>query len=208
MGSIPGPGRSSGEGNGKPPQYSCLRFGKPCSGHRISKGPFSFQPQRRTMPKNVQTIIQLCSFHILVSLCSKLQDSFQQYMNQEVPDVQTGFRRGRGTRGLIANIYWIMKKEKEFQTRIYFCFIEYMKAFDGVDHNKLWEILNEIGVPDHLTYLLRNLYADQEAIVRTRHGTTDWFQTGKGVWQGCIFSPCLLKLYAEYIMWNAELDES
>ena len=124
------------------------------------------------------------------------------------PDVQAGFRKGRGTRDQIANICWIMEKAKEFQKNIYFCFIGYAKAFDCVDHNKLWKILKEMGRPDHLTYLLRNLYAGQEATVRTGHGTTDWFQIGKGVYQGCIFSSYLFNLYEEYIMRNAGLDES
>ena len=129
-------------------------------------------------------------------------------MNCELPDVQVGFRKGRGTRDQIANIRWIMEKAREFQKNIYFCFIDYAKAFDCVDHNKLWKILKEMGIPDHLTCLLRNLYVGQEAIVRTGHGTTDWFQIGKGVRQGCILSPCLFNLYAEYIMRNAGLDEA
>ena len=124
-------------------------------------------------------------------------------MNCEFPDVQAGFRKGRGIRDQIANIRWIIKKAREFQKNIYFCFIDYAKAFDCVDHNKLLKILKEMGIPDHLTCLLRNLYAGQEATVRTGHGTTDWFQIGKGVCQGCILSPCLFNLYAEYIMRNA-----
>ena len=124
-------------------------------------------------------------------------------MNRELPDVQAGFRKGRGMRDQIANIHWIIEKAREFQKNIYFCFIDYAKAFDCVDHNKLWKILQEMGIPDHLTCLMRNLYAGQEATVRTGHGTTDWFQIGKGVCQGCILSPCLFKLYAEYIMRNA-----
>ena len=123
-------------------------------------------------------------------------------MNHELPDVQAGFRKGRGTRDQIANICWIMEKAREFQKNIYFCF------FDYVDHNKLWKILKEMGIPDHLTCLLRNLYAGQEATVRTGHGTTDWFQIGKGVRQGYILSPCLFNLYAEYIMRNAGLEEA
>ena len=111
-------------------------------------------------------------------------------MNRELPDVQAGFRKGRGTRDQIANIRWIMEKAREFWKN-YFCFIDYVNAFDCVDHNKLWKILKEMGIPDHLTCLLRNLYADQEATVRTGHGTTGWFQIGKGVRQGCILSPCL-----------------
>ena len=128
-------------------------------------------------------------------------------MNRELPDVQAGFRKGRETRNQIANICWIIKKVREFQKNIYFCFIEYTKAFDCVDHNKLWKILKEMGIPDHLTCLLRNLCTGEEAIVRIRHGTTDWFQIGKGVCQCCILSPCLFNLYAEYIMRNAGLDE-
>ena len=120
-----------------------------------------------------------------------LQVRLQQYMNHELPDVQAGFRRGRGTRDQIANIHWIIKKVTEFQKNIYFCFIDNDKNFNCVDHNKLWKILKEMGIRDHLT-LLRNLYAGQEAIVRAGHGTTDWFQVGKGVCQGCMLSPCLL----------------
>ena len=121
-----------------------------------------------------------------------LQDRLQQYMNREFPDVQAGFTKGRGTRDQIPNIYWIMEKAREFQKNIYFCFIDNAKAFDCVDPTKLWKILKEMGIPDHLTCLLRNLYAGQEAIVRTGRGTTDWLQIGKGVPQGCILSHCLL----------------
>ena len=120
-------------------------------------------------------------------------------MNCELPDVQAGFRKGKGTRDQIANIHWIIKKAREFQKHIYLCFIDYAKAFDCVDHNKLWKILEEMGILDHLTCLLRNLYAGQEAAVRTEHGTTDWFQIRKGIRQGCMLSPCLLNLYGEYI---------
>ena len=123
-------------------------------------------------------------------------------MNYELPDVQACFRKGRGTRDQIANTHWIMEKAREFQKNIYFCFIEYVKAFDCVDHNKRWKILKEMGISDHLTCLLRNLCAGQEATVRTGHGTTDWFQIGKGVRQGCILSPCLFNFYVEYIMQN------
>ena len=137
-----------------------------------------------------------------------LQARLPQYMNRELPDVQACFRKGRGTRDQIANIHWIIKKARYFQKNIYFCFIDYAKAFDCVDHNKLWKILQEMGVPDHLTVLLRNLYAGQEATVRTGHGTTDWFQIGKGVHQGCILSPRLFNFYAEYIMRNAGLEET
>ena len=127
-------------------------------------------------------------------------------MNHELPDVQAGFRKGRGTRDQIVNICWIIEKAREFQKNIYFCFIDYAKAFDCVDHSKLWNILKEMGIPDHLICLLRNLYAGQEATVRTGHETKDWFQIGKVVRQGCILSPCLFNLYAEYIMRNAGLD--
>ena len=137
-----------------------------------------------------------------------LQARLKQYVNHELPDFQASFRKGRGTRDQIANICWIIKKAREFQNCIYFCFIDYTKAFDCVDHNKLWEILQEMGIPDPLTCLLRNLYAGQEATVRTGHGTTDWFQIGKGVCQGCILSPCLFNLYAEYIMRNTGLEEA
>ena len=131
-----------------------------------------------------------------------LQARLQQYVNHELPNVQAGFRKGRGTRDQIANIRWIIKKAREFQKSIYFYFIDYAKAFDCVDHNKLWKILKEMEIPDHLTCLLRNLYADQEATVRTGHGTTDWFQFGKGL------SPCLFNFYAEYIMRNAGPEEA
>ena len=129
-------------------------------------------------------------------------------MNCQLPDVQAGFRKGRGTRDQIANIHWIIEKAREFQKNIYFCFIDHAKAFDCVDHNKLWKILKEMGISDHLACLLRNLYADQEATVRTGHGITDRFQTGKGVRQGRILSPCLFNFYAEYIMRNAGLEET
>ena len=149
----------------------------------------------------------------LISHASKvmlkiLQARFQQCVNSELPDVQAGFTESRGTRDPIPNIHWIIDKAREFQKNIYFCFIDYAKAFDCVDHHKLWKILKKMGIPDHLTCLLRNLYAGEEATVRTRHGTTDWFQIGKGVRQGCILSPCLFNLYAEDIKWNAELDEA
>ena len=129
-------------------------------------------------------------------------------MNHELPDVQAGFRKSRRTRDKISNIRWITEKAREFQKNIYFCFIDYAKAFDCVDHNKLWKILQEMGIPDHLTCLLRNLYTGQEATVGAGHGTTDWFQIGKAVRQGCILSPCLFNFYAEYIMRNAGLEEA
>ena len=144
----------------------------------------------------------------LISHASKvmlkiLQARLQQYVNQELPDVQAEFRKGRGNRDQTANIRWIIEKAREFQQNIYFCFIDYAKAFDCVDHKKLWKILEKMGISDHLTCFLRNLYAGQEAIVRTRHGIMDWFKIRKGVCQGCIVSPCLFNLYAEYIMQNA-----
>ena len=129
-------------------------------------------------------------------------------MNRELPDVQAGFRKGRGTRDPIANICWITEIAREFQKNIYFCFIDYAKVFDCVDHNKLRKILKEMGIPDHLTCLLRNLYADQEATARTGHGKIDWFQIGKGVCQGCILSPCLFTFCEEYIMRNAGPEEA
>ena len=134
------------------------------------------------------------------------QARLQQWMNWELPDVQARFRKGWGTRDQIATIHWIIEKAKEFQKNIYFCFIDYTKAFDCVDHNKLGEILQEMGIPDHFTCLLRNLYTGHKATVRTGCGTIDWFQIGKVVCQGCI-SPCLFNLYAEYIMKNTGLDE-
>ena len=157
------------------------------------------------MPKNVQNYHTIT----LISQTSKvmlkiLQARLQQYVNCELPDVQAGFRKGRRTRDQIANICWIIKKIGEFQENIYFCFIDYAKVFDHVNHNKLWIMLKEMGIPDHLTCLLRNLYAGQEATVRTGHGTTDWFQIGKRY----VLSPCLFNLYVEYIMGNARLDEA
>ena len=129
-------------------------------------------------------------------------------MSHVLPNVQAGFIKGRGTRDQITNICWIIKKAREFQKNIYFCFIDYAKAFDCVDHNKLWKILKEMGIQDHLTCLLRNLYADQEATFRTGHGTTDWLKIGKGVHQGCILSPCSFNFYAEYIRKNGRLEEA
>ena len=150
-----------------------------------------------------------CSNYCTIALISHtskvmlkiLQARFQQYVNHELPDVKAGFTKGRGTGDQITNICWIIKKAREFQENIYF--IDYAKTFDCVGHNKLYKILQEMGIPDHLTCLLRNLYAGREATVRTGHGTTDWFQIGKGVCQGCILSPCSFNLYAEYIMQNA-----
>ena len=155
------------------------------------------------MPKNVQTIS-----HASKVMLKILQARLQQYMNQELPDVQAEFRKGREIRDQIVNIHWIIEKAREFQKNIYFCYIDYAKAFDCVDYNKLWKILKEMGIPDHLTCLLRNLTIDQEATVRNGHGTVDWFKIRKGVCQGCILSLCLFNLCAEYIMRNARLDES
>ena len=157
-----------------------------------------------------------CSNYCIVVLISHackvmlkiLQARLQQYVNRELPDVQAGFRKARGTRDQSANICWIIEKVREVKKNINFCFIDYAKAFDCVDHNKMWKILQEVAIPDHLTYLLRNLYAGQEATVRTGHGTSDCFQIGKGVRQGCILSPCLFNFYAEYVMQNARLDEA
>ena len=138
----------------------------------------------------------------LISHASKvmlkiLQARLQQYVNGELPNVQAGFRKGRGTRDQIANICWIIEKARELQKNIYFFFIDYAKAFDYVDHNKLWKIIKKMGIPDHLTCLLRNLYGGQKATVRTGHGTTDWFQIGTGVCQGCILSSCLFNIYVD-----------
>ena len=160
------------------------------------------------MPKNANYHTNALISHASKVMLKILQARLQQYVNYELPDVQAGFRKSRGTRDQMANIHWIIKKAREFQKNIYFCFIDFAKAFDCVDHNKLWTILEEMGVPDHLTHLLRNLYAGQEATVRTGHGTTGWFQIGKRVCQGCILSPCLFKSYAEYIMRNAGLDKA
>ena len=141
--------------------------------------------------------------------------SLQQYFNRlqavhelRISRCSSRFKKSRRTRDETAHVQWIIEKAREFQKDIYFCFIGYAKAFDCVDHNKLWKILQEMGIPDHLTCLLRKLNAGQEATIRTRHGTTDWFQIEKGVWQCCILSPCLFNLYAGYIVWNAGLDEA
>ena len=149
-----------------------------------------------------------CSNYCTIALISHtskvmfkiLQARLQQYLNQELPGVQTGFGIDRGTRDQSGNIHWITEKARKFQKNIYLCFIDYTKAFDCVDHNKLWKILQEMGIPDHLACLLRNLYAGQEATVRTGHGIIDWFQIRKGVHQSCILSPCIFNFYAEYIM--------
>ena len=137
-----------------------------------------------------------------------LQVRLQQYRNRELLDIQAGFRKGRGTRDQISNICWTTEKAREFQKHIYFSFTDYTKAFACMDHNKRWKIVKQTGIPARLTCLLRNLFVGQEATVRTGHGTTDWFQIGNGVCQGCILSPCLFNLYAEDIMRNAGLDEA
>ena len=154
-----------------------------------------------------------CHTIALISHASKvmlkiLQVRLKQYVNHELADVQAGFRKGKGTRDQMANIHWIIKKAREFQKNIYFCFIDYAKAFDCVDYYKLWKILKELRIPDHLICLLRNLYAGQEATVTTVHGTMIWFQIRKGVHQGCILSPCLFNLHAVYIMRNTGLEEA
>ena len=142
---------------------------------------------------NYHTIVFIS--HASKVMLKILQGRLPQYMNRELPDVQIGFRKGRGTRNQITNIHWIIEKAREFHKNIYFCFTDYVKAFDCVDHNKLWKILKEMGTPDYLTCLLRNLYVGQEATVRSGHGTTYWFKIGKGVRQGCILSHCLFNLY-------------
>ena len=155
---------------------------------------------------NYHTIVLI--LHVSKVMLKIPQARFQQHVNQELPDVQAGFRNGWGTRDQIANIQWIIEKATEFRKDIHFCFVDYAKAFHSVDHNKLWKILQEMGIPDYLTCLLRNLYAGQEATARNLHGTTDWFKIGKGVQQGCILLPCFFNFYAEYIMWNARLNEA
>ena len=152
----------------------------------------SFQSQRKAMLKNAQTTTQLHSSHTSKVMLKMLQARLQQYVNHELLNVPAGFRKGRGTRDQIVNIHWIIRKVREVQRNIYFCFIDYTKAFDCVDYNKLWKILKEMGIPNHLICLLRNLYAGQEAAVGTGHGTTDWFQKRKGIHQGCILSPVYL----------------
>uniref|UniRef100_A0A4W2FTA9 RNA-directed DNA polymerase n=1 Tax=Bos indicus x Bos taurus TaxID=30522 RepID=A0A4W2FTA9_BOBOX len=187
----------------------CHKFGKPQQWPQDWKRSIFIRIPKKGSAKecsNYRTIALIS--HTSKVMLKILQARLQQYVNRELPDVQAGFRKGTGTRDQIANICWIMEKAREFQKNIYFCFIDYAKAFDCVDHNKLWKILKEMGIPDHLICLLRNLYAGQEATVRTGHGTTDWFQIGKGVRQGCILLPCLFNLYAEYIMRNAGLEET
>ena len=164
---------------------------------KVSFHPNPKERQCQRMLKLLHNCTHLTASKVMFKI---LQARLQQYVNCELPDVQAGFKKGRGTRDQIVNICWITKKARGFRKNIYFCFIDHAKAFDCGDHNKLWKILKEMGIPDHLTCLLRNLYTFQEATGRTGHGTTDWFQIGKGVGQGCILSPCLFNVYAEYIM--------
>ena len=189
--------------------HCASKFEKPSNGHRTGKGVFITIPKKGKAKKcsNYRTIALIS--HASKVLLKILQARLQQYVNCELPDVQgRGFSKRRGSRDQIANSIGSQKKLWwEFQKNIYFCFIDSANAFDCVDHNKLWKFLKEMWIPDHLTYLLRNLNAGHEATVRTAHGTMDWFIIGKGVCQGCILSPCLLNLYSEYIIQNANLDE-
>ena len=172
-------------------QYAS-KSGKLSSGHRTGKGQFSFQSQRKNAKEcsNYHTIALIS--HASKVMLKILQARLQQYVNYEFPGVQAGFKKCRGTRDQNANICWIIEKIREFQKTIYFCLIDYAKAFDSVNHQKLWKILKERGIWDYLTSHLRNLYTGQEATVRTGHGTTDWFQIGKGLRQGCICHPAYL----------------
>ena len=184
------------------------KFGKLSSGHRTGKGQFSFQSQRKAMQKNAQTTAQLHSCHTLAKLVlTILQARLQQYVNRELADVQAGFRKARGTSNQITNIHWIIKKARECKKKPTFALLTMPKPLT-VWITTNWKILKEMGIPNHLTCLLSNLFAGQEATVRSGHGTTDWFQIGKEIGQGCILSPCLFNLYAEYIMWNARLEEA
>ena len=175
-------------------QYAS-KFGKLSNDNRTGKGVFIPIPKKGNAKEcsNYHTIALIS--HATKVMVKILQLRLQQYMNWELPDVQNGFRKGRRTKDQIANIHWVIEKAREFQKNI--CFTDYAKDFDYMDQNKLWKILKEMWIPDHLTWLLRNLYAGQEATVRTKHGTMDWFQIGKEVHQGCILSPCLFNLYAE-----------
>ena len=189
-------------------QYAST-FGKLSSGHRIEKGQFSFQSQRKAMPKNAQTTAQLHSSHMLVKQCSKFsKPDFNSMWTMNLQMFKLNLEKAEEPEIKLPTSAGSLKKQESSRKNIYFCFIDYAKAFECVDHNKLWKIFQEMGIPDHLTCLLRNLYVGQEATVRTGHGTMEWFQNGKGVCQGCILSPCLFNLYAEYIMWNVGLDEA
>ena len=174
----------------------------------LEKVSFHSNPKERQCQRMFKLSPNSLISHTSKVMLKILQARLQQYVNYELPDVQAGCRKGSGTRDQISNINGSSNKTRWFQKNIYFCFIDYTKAFDCVGHNKLWKILKEMGMPHHLTCLLRYLYAGKEATVRTWHGTMDWFQIGKGVHQGCILSPCLLSFYAEYIIWNAGLDEA
>ena len=164
------------------------QFGKLSNGHRTGKGQFSFQSQRRAMSRNVQIALISHASKVMLKI---VQARLQQKMNQELPDVQAGFRKSIGTRDQIANIHWLIEKSKKFQKNTYFCFTDYAKAFNCVHHKKTVENPSGDGNIDHLTWLLRNLYAGQEATVRAEHGTADWFKIVKGICHGCILSPCL-----------------
>ena len=166
----------------------------------LEKVSFHSNPKERQCQRMLKLLHIALISHTSEVMLKILQARFQQYLNCEFPDVQAGFRKGRGTRDQIANIHWIIEKVREFQKNIYFCFIDYANCFDCVDQNKLWKILKEMGIPDNLICLLRNLYAGQEATVRPGHGTANWFQIGKGVRQGCILSLCLFNFYVECIM--------
>ena len=182
-------------------QYAS-KFGKFCNGHRTGKGQFSFQPQRKAMPKNVQTTYTVALiWHASKVMLKILQANLQQYVNWELPDVRAGFRKGRGTRNQTANICWIIEKARKFQKNIYFYFIEYAKTFDYVDHNKLWKILQEMEIPDHLTCLLKNLYAGQEATVRPEL-VPNWERSMSRLY----IVSLLFNLYASCLMPNAGLD--
>ena len=183
------------------------KFGKLSSGHRTEKVSFHSYPKERQCQEcsNFHTIVLIS--HTSKVLLKILQARLQQYVNHELPDVQAGFRKGRGTRDRIVNICWIIKKQESSRDTFTSALLT-TKAFDCVDHSKMWKIFQEMGITYHLSCLLRHLYAGQEATVRTGHGTTDLFQIGKQVSQGCILSPCLFNVYAEYIMWNARLDEA
>ena len=173
----------------------------------LEKVSFHSNPKERQCQRMFKLLPNALISHASIVILKIIQARLQQYATCELPDVQAGFRKGIRTRDQSANICWIIEKAREFQKSIYFCFTDYAKAFDCVDHNKLCKILEEIAILDHLTCLLRNLYAGKEATVRTGHGTTDWFQLGKGVRQACMLSPCLFNFYAEYIMRNAGLEE-
>ena len=188
-------------------QYAST-FGKLNSGHRTGKGQFSFQSQRKARPKNAQTTAQLCSSHMLAKWCSKFsKPGFNSTWTVNFQMFKLDLEKAEEPESKLATYSESQEKQESSRKNIYFCFIEHDKDFDCVDH-KLWKILQEMGIPDHLTCLLRNLCAIQEATVRTGHGTTDWFQTGKGVWQVYILLPYLFNFYAEYIMWDDRLDEA